>query len=199
MPTGYTAAIKDGITFERFLLDCARAFGACIELRDEPGGGEQIPERFEPSDYHIKALTEERAALAAVLAMTPAECERAAAKAYDDAETNRVMRLQEKAELRAAYETMLEKARKWTPPTDSHRGLREFMVSQIVESIRFDCGTSYYETPTVRKSSGEWLAAEIAAKKESIAYHQREHAAEVQRADERTAWVQALRQSLKGD
>lgn len=35
MPTGYTADIKDGITFRDFALRCARAFGATIMQRDE--------------------------------------------------------------------------------------------------------------------------------------------------------------------
>jgi hypothetical protein len=35
MPTGYTAElIEKGMEFNDFVLTCARAFGACIELRD---------------------------------------------------------------------------------------------------------------------------------------------------------------------
>lgn len=40
MPTGYTADIKDGIDFKTYAMNCARAFGACVMLRDEPGGGD---------------------------------------------------------------------------------------------------------------------------------------------------------------
>lgn len=35
MPTGYTSSIKDGISFENFVLKCARNFGACIAWRKE--------------------------------------------------------------------------------------------------------------------------------------------------------------------
>jgi hypothetical protein len=35
MPTGYTDKIKDGISFEEFVLSCARQFGACISMRDD--------------------------------------------------------------------------------------------------------------------------------------------------------------------
>lgn len=45
MPTGYTAAIKYGITFKEFALDCARNFGACISMRDEPRET-PIPDEF---------------------------------------------------------------------------------------------------------------------------------------------------------
>ena len=47
MPTGYTAPIKDGISFNDFMWGCARAFGALIMMRDDPPGT-PIPERFEP-------------------------------------------------------------------------------------------------------------------------------------------------------
>ena len=47
-------------------MNCARAFGACVELRDEPGGGDRIPEAFEPSDYHLKAVEKARSELGMV-------------------------------------------------------------------------------------------------------------------------------------
>lgn len=33
MPTGYTAAIADGIDFKTFAMNCTRALGACVTLR----------------------------------------------------------------------------------------------------------------------------------------------------------------------
>jgi len=38
MPTGYTCQVQDGMIteFKEFALLCARNFGACITLRDEP-------------------------------------------------------------------------------------------------------------------------------------------------------------------
>lgn len=196
MPTGYTAAIKDGISFKTYAMNCARAFGACIELRDEPGGGERIPEAFAPSDYHAKALEKARAELLALDSMTPDQCERAAAKAYYDAETNRVMRLDEIAAQRAAYDAMLAKVQAWTPPTSDHAGLHNFMATQIIESIRFDCDGDYYDKPTERMTGEQWAAKERERLTRDVAYHEREHAAEVKRAADRTAWVSALRDSL---
>lgn len=196
MPTGYTADIKDGISFKTFAMNCARAFCACVELRDEAGGGDRIPEKFEPSDYHSKALSKARDELAALEAMTPAELDRSAAKDYDDAETRRVMALREKAEQRAAYEAMLEKVRMWAPPTEEHKGLHQFMAEQIIESIRFDCGGTYYDTPIVRLTGAEWAAKRRASLDSDVIYHADEHAKEVKRAADRTAWVAAIRQSL---
>lgn len=198
MPTGYTADIKDGITFQTFAMNCARAFGACISLRDEGGDGHIIPEKFEPSDYHLKAQEQARAKLSALDNMTPAECDRAAAKAWDDSETNRLMRLREIADQRAAYEAMLKRVNAWAPPTSDHKELQSFMRSQIEESIRFDCGTTYYETPAERVAGSVWLARQREQCAKDIAYHETKHAEEIERAASRTAWVVALRQSLTG-
>jgi hypothetical protein len=50
MPTGYTAAVADGtITeFPDFAMQCARAFGTLVLMRDEPQDA-AIPEKFEPA------------------------------------------------------------------------------------------------------------------------------------------------------
>lgn len=197
MPTGYTADINDGITFQTFAMNCARAFGACVELRDEPAGGDRIPDAFQPSDYHLKALEKARASLSELEAMTPADLERMASNDYDEAETRRVMRLKEIGEQRAAYEAMLLKVNQWTPPTDEHQGLKDFMVEQITKSIDFDCSTSYHETPTVRVDGASWAAARRQSLQRDVAYHTRQHAEEVERAASRTKWVADLRKSLE--
>ena len=196
MPTGYTAAIKDGISFEKYALDCARAFGVCVTLREEPSGGENIPDEFTPSDYHAKAGQKARDELAALVAMTPEQRERSAAKAWDDAETARLMRLEDKRKQREAYEAMLAKVNAWTPPTPEHAGLHEFMRTQIEQSIDFDCGGNYGTTPTPRLTGEQWAAQEAARLNRDIAYHEKEHAGEVERASSRTAWVRALRAAL---
>ena len=196
MPTGYTADIKDGIDFKTYAMNCARAFGACVMLRDEPGGGDKIPDEFEPSDYHVKAVEKARCELAALDAMTPAERERAAAKAWDDAETSRLMRLGEYRKTRAAYEAMLEKAKAGKPPTPDHTSLHEFMQTQIEQSIQFDCSESYCSTPTVRLTGDAWSAWQRVKYMRDVQYHQKEHAAEVDRAAARTLWIQALRDAL---
>lgn len=197
MPTGYTAAINDGISFKDFAMNCARAFGACVTLRDEAGGGEVIPDRFEPSSYNLEALNKARSQLSAVLEMTPEEDERAAGKGYDDAETHRVMRIAEMAEQRRKYEAMLAAVRSWSPPTPEHVEYHAFMKSQIEQSIDFDCKTSYYETPTPRLTGPQWREQRLADLNRDISYHSKGHADEVRRAEQRTAWVQALRRSLE--
>jgi hypothetical protein len=193
MPTGYTAAIAKGIDFKTFALDCARAFGACVLLRDEPGGGEIIPEQFDPSDYHAKALIAVEARLAELEGMGPLDLAREA-KAYNAAaEASWRQSAAKIADLRQKYEAMLAKVEAWVPPTLDHYGLREFMREQIRQSIDFDC----YDLAKPRPVSGvEWFASEYDKARRGVQYHTAENAKEVARANQRTAWVKALRESL---
>lgn len=196
MPTGYTADIKDGIDFKTFAMNCARAFGACVTLRDEPGGGDAIPEEFTPSDYHTKAAEQARASLAALDAMTSEDLERAAASAWDKAETRRAVRLDEMRQQRKAYKSMLAQVNAWTPPTQEHVELQKFMRDQIERSIDFDCDESYHLQPTTRMTGAQWRADQQVTKARDVEYHERKHAEEVQRCKDRSAWVSALRASL---
>jgi hypothetical protein len=121
MPTGYTAPIADGITFEQFALGCARAFGALVTMRDEPANA-PIPERFESSDYHQKALEKAHGQLSAIGAMTVAELSYAAKKQYETDRDRFLKLIAEKNIQRASYDAMLAQVNAWMPPTDDHQG-----------------------------------------------------------------------------
>lgn len=197
MPTGYTDKIKKGITFKTFALNCARAFGACLELRDEGGGGEVIPEVFHPSDYHLKGQDEAIRELQMLNAMTTEECELAAHQNWLIDENRRFCRLQEQSQLRQSYEAMLKQVNAWVPPTPDHLNLQEFMRSQIEESLRFDCYESESDqTTSIRLSGQDWKELRRQELTKDLQYHEREYSQEVKRAKGRTAWVQALRNSL---
>ena len=165
-------------------------------LRDEPAGGDQIPEEFDPGDYHLKALDKTRCDLASLDAMTPDELEAAAFKEWRSAEDYRLERLQEMRSLRAAYEAMLKRVKAWTPPTPEHSGLHEFMRTQIEDSIPFDCDTDYYDNPTVKMTGEDWKAVRHRKLLADLTYHANHHEADVERAAGQTAWVRALRESL---
>lgn len=196
MPTGYTAAIKDGISFEEYAWGCARAFGALVMMRDEPGDA-QIPERFEPSDYSTKALAEAEARLTRAKLLTPEQAEIEAKAAFDAETLRHVQVLADRLELRNKYNAMLTRVAQWQPPTDEHVKFKGFMVSQIRESIGFDCDEKYYrDHPPVRLSGKEWLEAEIAEAAREIAYHSKSYGEEVERTEKRNNWISALRRSL---
>lgn len=197
MPTGYTHAIEKGIDFKTFVWSCARGMGALIMMRDEPMDA-PIPDQFEPSDYHLKKIEEARATLAKLEAMTPEEAATCAKAAFDEEVKRRDEGIAKADNLRRKYEAMLVQVRDWRPPTKDHEGLKTFMAEQIEQSIDFDCGTHFYErmAPSLMEST-EWLAKEQVKAMKEIGYHAGEHEKEVQRTNERNAWVQALRTSLK--
>jgi len=62
--------MEKGQTFPEFALECARAFGALVMMRDAESGA-VIPERFEPGDWNSKKLTEAKRKLARLLKLGP--------------------------------------------------------------------------------------------------------------------------------
>ncbi len=195
MPNGYTAAIKDGISFEQFAMNCARAFGALIMMRDEPSSA-AIPERFEPSDYHLKAIIAARNVLGELECLSPWECFSRVDTVYLAAERQRLERLDENKNLLAAYRDMLDSVRTWIAPSKEHESLKEFMAKQLKDSIKFDDHTDYYEKPIVRLSAQDWLDEQKAKALKDIAYHKAERAKEIERTDQSNTWLRLLRESL---
>jgi hypothetical protein len=193
MPTGYTDPVQSGkITeFPEFAFNCARAFGALVMLRDDHNA--PIPDKFEPSNYHAKALQEAHAALARLSAMSREQADAAAADEFAAAMANHATNVQRCRDDRKRYQAMLDKVLAWQPPTEHHAGLKTFMIEQLTESIKFDCNE--YEAPQ-QQPGREWLQSRLEMAHRDIAYHSKEHTAEVQRAAERTEWIKQLRASL---
>jgi len=197
MPTGYTAAIADGISFEDYMLRCARAFGATIEMRDDPLD-KPIPDEFAPNPYHLNQKKEAESHLQTLLLMGREEAQRHADEEYENAikEHRRIIR--EYNELRIKYETVLEKARAWQPPTPDHVELKKFAIQQIEDSLQRDCNTKIWEEhPPLRKSGEQWRTEKIASYARDMDYHTEGWEKEQRRAKERSQWVRDLRESLK--
>lgn len=194
MPTGYTSDVSSGkvVAFADFAMNCARAFGALVMMRDEPLDAE-IP-IFEFSNYHKDAEAVARVRLAEVAAWEPIDADAAAEEVYVSALSRSGQRLEENLAIAQRYQAMLEQVRVWTPPTLDHDGLKIFMREQLEESIKFDCG--YIPDKPERLSGSAYKAQELAKADRDIAYHVEKNAEEVKRTNERNEWVRALRESL---
>lgn len=195
MSTAYTAVIKDGATFEQFMMRCARAMGGCIAMRDDPLDA-TIPERFEPSSYYAKRREEQRAGLNALHAMTPAEAEVAAAREYAEACASHKQRAEDRATLLNQYNAMLAQVVQWTPPTAEHEPFKEFMLKQIQQSIEFDC-CNRFDPPPTSKTGEEWWSDKFSATIDAIRHSTQEYQEEVARTESRNQWLRALRESLR--
>ena len=195
MPTGYTLDLYDGkdITFEEFVLRCARAFGALISMRDEPINV-PIPERFEPSDYHLKELEKAKKRLKEIKKWNEEMAEQEAERAYQEALKKREEFVKKNNLIRKRYEDMLSKVREWKPPTPDHVDLKKFMIQQLEDSIEFDC---FIPEMPQRLSGEEYKEQQIKKALNDIDYHEKEYAEEVNRVYERNKWLLLLRESLK--
>lgn len=197
MPTGYTHGVQTGaITkFDDFAWQCARAFGALVLLRDDMDA--PIPEEFQPSDYHAKAIEAARAELVRLEAMTPEDANAEARRLYEQSAREYEGRVERKAAERHRYEAMLDKVRAWVPPSSDHVGMKDFMIKQLVESIDFDCNGTY-DGRMKFQTGDEWRASAIKEARRSVEYHAAEHAKEVERTESRNRWIKQLRESLRG-
>lgn len=198
MPTGYTAAIGEGATFKDFILGCARNFGACIEMRDEPADA-PIPDSFPPSDYHTRKLDEANALLAKLKAMPCNECEREAVAEYKREVQYHNDAIAKEDDLRVKYVAMLNQVDAWQPPSPDHVGLKDFMSKQIADSIDFDCNTGYHKKELKKlslMSGSEWRQSAIDKALLDISYHSKAQQEENERAASRTKWIRQLRDSI---
>lgn len=197
MPTGYTAGVADGdiTSFPEFAVLCARAFGAAIMQRDDPLSAPlRLPS---PStDYSERRVEEFTERLKLLQSLLPHEVERMAAEAHREAW--RTWSENEDALLikRGRYLAMILKVEAWEPPTSDHFEMKEFMLSQLQESIRFDCRSLDHPT---KISSEEWLQGEIAQAERDVKWHKVQIEEEFKRTNERRAWIQALADSLHLD
>ena len=171
MATGYTAQIGEGITFEAFILSCARNFGALISMRDAPGDAE-IPGEFKPSSYHKEQLQEAEVELKSLRNITVGEANEKAKHEYQKMLVDNEKAVRNGNILEGKYRKMLTKVKAWKPPTPDHKGLKDFMVSQIEDSIKWDCDTEYYisNIPPI-KSGEEWLRDKLQSCLEDVNYH----------------------------
>jgi len=194
MPSGYTSELYDGKpqTFEQFVLQCARAFGATIMQRDDPW---DAPLRLpKPStDYSAERLAQAQNELdrfrgmpAELVEIEAEESYLAALDAWKKAE-------KDKRDREERYRNMLADVMGWVPPTAEHEGLKEFMIQQLEESIRFDC--SVWDPP-VRKTADEYRAEKIESAERDIRYHTKSMAEEIERTNGRRGWITDLAESL---
>lgn len=193
MPTGYTAGIIDGTTknFNEYAKHCERAF--VIHLRDEPFDSEYKPRI--PSDYHTKAITKAKEELKEVAVLEDSTIiDRERLRLLDNVKRYKE-KIEEQKVSKSRLESFLAKAENFKPPTENHKGIADFMQTQIKETIKFDCESSYY-VDELEKSQKQLLninADDVRGCLKTqatkyLAYHTKEHEAELKRCRESNKW-----------
>ena len=194
MSTGYTAIFEKGdISFPEFAMRCARAFGALMSLREESLDA-PIPERIELSTYYTEAMESAEEKLIEISNLTDFEANILAEEAYRllcDSYWKSVEKLNK---LKEKYENMLIQVENWIPPTPKHNGLKEFMIQQLRDSIRWDC--LYNLDAPVKLSGTDYKRQEMRKIQKNIDYYKEEYRRELERTLENNNWLSALRDSM---
>lgn len=198
MPTGYTDQIKIDTPFAEWAMKCARAFGACILLRDDPLDT-PIPEFKADTKFYGDSIAKEQTRLAVLADMTEEQLAADLEKHNAEQRKRREEMTAESVETRKKYERMLGLVEQWTPPTPDHEGMKKFMREQITESIRFDCHDEDFQDkcyPLFVGTPAEWREKQMAKCHQSLAWDRQNRQEELERTRQRNAWVKALRDSL---
>jgi len=199
MPTGYTSEIynEKEVSGKEFLMKCARAFGACIEMKDT-NLDEPIPKEFKPDTYHKEQIEKTKIKLKELQNISNDEIENIIETEYNKTLESNKQKIEEYKELKSRYLKTLSEVELWQPPTLEHVNLKEFAIEQIKTSIDWDCNISYFENMEVKKlTAEEWLKNQINKYEEDIKYHTKKYKEEVKRVEERNKWIKDLRESLK--
>jgi len=195
MPIGYTADICEGkdVSFRDFALSCARAFGACIHQRgDNVNDKPKLREKDNNDNYHIKKINE------AKKWVKPTKAEFDAYVVKQTAYYNE--QIDKKNKLKVRYENMLNQAKNWTPPTNEHKRLKEFMIEQLTQSMDFDCSFDYDERELEKLKNytyKEYVKDTRDYNKRDIEYHTEQLKKENDRDDMANQWITDLYKSLE--
>jgi hypothetical protein len=194
LPTGYTADINESTTFEQFAMRCARAFDACVTMRDKPMDA-PIPDKFEPSLHYADALARAKAEYSRVSQLSPEQCEQEI-KEIEVLQNSQAEKTNAARDnLRRLYDGLMEQVRAWRPPTLQHRDLRDFMIEQLNSSKKVDCWPAQ-PLGNSALSVEEWKKLRLESLKKDIDYYSKLESDDITRARERTEWISALRDSL---
>lgn len=193
MPTGYTAGVQDGTitSLREYAILCARAFGACIMLRDDPLSSE-IPQ-FTIDDHYVSSLEEAQIELLKWEGMPEDQRRQLYERETETTRKDTEERREQHRIQMERYHTMLQQAKAFTPPTKDHEKHKEFMVQQLEESIKWD--GSFYE-PTIEPYE-QWKITKSSTLLQRIEWAARHLNEERKRTVERNAWVSALREALQ--
>lgn len=196
MPTGYTAyLLEDGadISFKTFATTCARAFGACVTMRDDPIGTE-IPEEFKPSSYHLDSSDEAKNDLKKYTEYTDAQIQDKIDSEYEASMKYYLDSVAKSKVAKYNLESLYSKVKDWTPPSGEFDNFKKFMLEQLQTTINHDC-TVYSDKPK-KQSIDNYRKMRISMAQRDIEYHIKQYHEEVTRVALRNKWIKELRDSI---
>lgn len=200
MPTGYTAGVADGTitTFKDYAYQCARAFGALVTERDNPITPD-LPV-LEVGDYYRTSVEKAEQDLKRFLRMssTRAEIEFLKEKIRDIKYHSKAIK--DDGKTRKRYMKMIAECEKFEAPTEEHINYRNFLISQLKESLEWDCSRDYHHERLLkarkRQSPTKWLCRKIKEAREHLARTKESLKEEIERVNSRNQWISQLREAV---
>lgn len=172
---------------------CARAFGACVTMRDEPIG-KRPPERLEPqTKYHDERLEEALQTLVELKDLNDSDKAVKASNYNQERAASHQEYQDRQAKHEARYRMMLDKVQAWQVP-ESLTEFKKFMVEQLAGSIDFDCG--HRSEPPEPLLRDQWYTMSLQKAARDVEYHAKEREEEIRRTEERNQWLAELRAAL---
>lgn len=204
MPTGYTAKLFDGYdqSFEEFAIQCSRAFGAYAHMKDEPCSID-VPEMI-PFD-----LTHEYDNIGYALQLfvdfqnqSDESVEIKMKQEYEYSLEKLQSSIKQKRAAQQRYEDMLRKVEAWTPPTENHHGIKEFMMQQLKDSLVSDCSIDsekqqIQELQKNNETFEEYRVRETEALQNNLQFAKEQLERKITEIQEKNQWIQEFRKSLK--
>lgn len=193
MPTALTYDIYRGkkVKFRDFVIKCA-GFEPIVGKR-----GETIPDEFYPDNTHLQEVEAAKSILAEAESWTDEKAEKEAKRDFDKNISSFKGACKRIEKIRQAYLAMLNQVENWVPPTQDHQEMKNTMVNQLTESIKFDCSRSPIKP---KRLSGEQYRVQLINwARQEIAYKNKCHAEEMALVTKKNDWLRSLRRSLNGD
>lgn len=200
MPSAYTAILgeTEDMKLKDFAMLCARNFGALMCMRDEPLSA-PIPERFEPEPYFKESLDKAQKDYDDFIALSDEEkvayLERQYSEMVESNIKDHEKSNKKKDVLRRRYNAMLLKVVKWNPPTPEHVNLKEFMIKQIHDSIKWDC--SEYKAIIPDKEVWCNVKRQVEMRKNTLKICREAYEKHIKAVASQNKWLSDLRESLK--
>lgn len=194
MPTGYTAPVVDGETYQArdYIGQCARAFGAFMHQRDESSSA--APREPEISSSYFKYAANAEAELTRLKTWTPERIETEHAEYVKKVEERNRKAQREYDQTKARIEFMLKQVREWQP-NEQAQPIKEFAIKQLEETMRFDCGNGPYLSE-IESDSQKWHAESLAFAEKEATYYREKMEEGIRLQIERQAYARAVLDSI---
>lgn len=194
MATGYTYEVikNPNMTFNQFAWKCSRAFGAFIDMRDEPMDAPIVLE-VKPSDYYLKCVERHKIELKQFEEKSDDLVFKEMIARYKKFGGDSLKSNKDTDEENARLQAMLDKVIAWDVPSD-FQNLKDFMMEQLKMSIFTPVDVSDDMEEPTRDMIGKYRADKIKGYQDDIVRYEDIYAEEVERTNKRNEWVRKFRE-----